>query len=178
MDDEPGDRPRPRRRLFGRAGQPPRPGLRGVEGSIFVLEHAQDVVTVVVGIILLLLSAALLVSGIADFVHSVSAAKVLSATSVTNAATALVEEVLLVLILIEIVHTVVLSLRSHRLMAQPFIIVGLVAVIREILFVLTGSRELSTSALALLIAMLAVFILGLIAINRFDKPAERDAADT
>jgi uncharacterized membrane protein (DUF373 family) len=178
MDDDADDRPGPRRHLLGRVGRPPRPGLRGVERSIFLIEHAQDVVTVVVGIVLLLLSATLLVSGIADFVHTVSAAKVLSATSVTNAASALLEEVLLVLILIEIVHTVVLSLRSHQLLAQPFIIVGLVAVIREILFVLTGEKQLSTSALALLIAMVAVFILGLIAVNRFDRPDERGAADT
>jgi uncharacterized membrane protein (DUF373 family) len=178
MEDDADDRPGPRRHLLGRVGRPPRPGLRGVERSIFLIEHAQDVVTVVVGIVLLLLSATLLISGIADFVHTVSAAKVLSATSVTNAAAALLEEVLLVLILIEIVHTVVLSLRSHQLLAQPFIIVGLVAVIREILFVLTGEKQLSTSALALLIAMVAVFILGLIAVNRFDRPDERDAADT
>jgi uncharacterized membrane protein (DUF373 family) len=176
--DDAGDRPGPRRHPLGRAGRPPRPGLRGVERSIFVLEHAQDVVTVVVGIVLLLLAATLLVSGIADFVHSVSAAKVLSATSVTNAAAALVEEVLLVLILIEIVHTVVLSLRSHQLLAQPFLIIGLVAVIRDVLFVLTGEKELSTSVLALLIAMVAVFVLGLIAVNRFDRPGERDPADT
>ena len=55
-------------------------------------------------------------------------------------------------------------------MARPFIIVGLVAVIRKILFVLSGQKPLSTSLLALLIAMLAVFIVGLIAISRFEKP--------
>ena len=145
--------------------------------SILVLEHAQDVISVVVGLVLILLAAILLVSGITDFVHAVSVSKVLSAESVTAAATSLLDEVLLVLILIEIVHTVVLSLRSHRLAAQPFIVVGLVAVIRKILFVLSGQKQLSTSVLALLIAMVAVFILGLVVVSRFEKSAEPDSAD-
>ena len=76
------------------------------------------------------------------------------------------------LILIEIVHTVVLSLRSHRLVAQPFIIVGLVAVIRKILFVLSGEKLVSTSVLALLLAMVAVFVLSLILVSRFEKSDE------
>jgi uncharacterized membrane protein (DUF373 family) len=145
-----------------------RPG--GVLAAIRGLEHAQDAVTVAVGIVLLLLAATLLVSGIADFAHALSAAKVLSAESITAAATALLDDVLLVLILIEILHTVVLSLRSHRLVAQPFIIVGLVAVIRKILFVLSGQKQLSSSVLALLIAMAAVFIVGFVVVSRFEKP--------
>jgi uncharacterized membrane protein (DUF373 family) len=159
----------------GPAG-PSRLGRRagGVTRSIWLLEHAQDVVTVGIGVVLLTLSAVILVSGVAEFVHSLSVARVLSAESITAAAVALLDEVLLVLILIEIVHTVVLSLRSHRLLAQPFIIVGLVAVIREILFVLTGEKQLSTSVLALLIAMVAVFIAGLVVISRFETNAETD----
>jgi uncharacterized membrane protein (DUF373 family) len=150
------------------------PPAGGVTRSIRGLEHAQDVVTVVVGVVLLLLSAALLVSGIADFVHALSVARVLSAESITAAATALLDDVLLVLILIEIVHTVVLSLHSHRLAAQPFVIVGLVAVIRKILFVLSGQKQVATSVLALLIAMVAVFILGLVVVSRFEKSVEPD----
>jgi hypothetical protein len=41
------------------------------------------------------------------------------------------DRVLLVLILAEIVYTVVLSLRAHQLVAQPFFVVGLIAVIRK-----------------------------------------------
>jgi uncharacterized membrane protein (DUF373 family) len=72
------------------------------------------------------------------------------------------------------VHTVVLSLRAHRLVAQPFIVVGLIAVVRRILVVLTpgSGSPLSTSELALLIAMVAVFVAGLIAVSRFEKSEE------
>jgi len=163
-------------RGLGRPGRPPRPGARGITGSIFVLEHAQDVVTVVVGLVLVILAAILLISGIADFVHALMATRIFSAESIVAATTTLLDEVLLVLILVEVVHTVVLSLRSHRLVAQPFIIVGLVAVIRKILFVLSGEKLPSASVLALLIAMVAVFIVGLIAVNRFDQSEDPDSA--
>lgn len=175
MDEAAEERAEPRRSL-GRPGDSPRPGPRGIAGSIFVLEHAQDVVTVVVGLVLVVLAAILLVSGIADFVHVLMATRILSAESIVAAATTLLDEVLLVLILVEVVHTVVLSLRSHRLVAQPFIIVGLVAVIRKILFVLSGEKLPTASVLALLIAMVAVFILGLIAVDRFDKSEDPDSA--
>jgi uncharacterized membrane protein (DUF373 family) len=160
----PGPGPGRPARLASRAG--------GVTWSIRGLEHAQDVVTVVVGAVLLILAATLLVSGMAEFFHALSAAKVLSAASITAAGTALLDEILLVLILIEVVHTVVLSLHSHRLVAQPFIIVGLVAVIRKILLVLSGQKQVSTSVLALLIAMVAVFVVGLVVVSRFEKSAE------
>ena len=73
------------------------------------------------------------------------------------------------LILVEIVHTVVLSLRAHRLAAQPFIIVGLVAVIRRILFVLSSQVRVNTTELALLIAMLVAFVASFIAVSWFEK---------
>ncbi len=168
-DDQPGQPD------LGRPGRPPRRGMWGVTRSILLLEHAQDVITVVVGLVLVVLAAILLISGISEFFHTVSASKILSAESVINAATSLLDEVLLVLILIEIVHTVVLSLHSHRLVAQPFIIVGLVAVIRKILFVLSGQKLVSTSVLALLLAMVAVFVLSLILVSRFEKSVEPEA---
>jgi len=83
------------------------------------------------------------------------------------------------LIVAEIVHTVVLSLRAHRLVAQPFIVVGLVAVIRKILLVLSDETSVDTTQLWLLIAMVVAFVAGHIAVSRFetvlargDDPAE------
>ncbi len=142
--------------------QAPRRRLRGISGLIWVLEYAQDALTVTVGIVLILLAVVLLFGGVADFVTHPGGA-------VSAATATLLDRALLVLILVEIVHTVVLSLRTHHLAAQPFIVVGLVAVIRRILSVLTPGAKVqaSTSDLALLIAMVAVFIAGLIAVSRF-----------
>jgi uncharacterized membrane protein (DUF373 family) len=148
-------------------------GLRSLTSSsvrrwIRVLEHAQDIVAVTVGVVLVLLAAVLLVSGIVDFLDG--AHRALSA-----AAPQLLDQVLLVLILIEIVHTVVLSLRAHRLVAQPFIVVGLIAVIRRVLVDLTpGGRPVSAAELGLLIGMIAVFVAGLIAVSIVEKGGDRD----
>ena len=86
----------------------------------------------------------------------------------------LLNRVLLVLILVEIMHTVVLSLRAHHLVAQPLLAVGLVAVIRKILFVLSSKKRSARPHWRLLIAMIAVFVAALIFVSRFD-PAEVDS---
>ena len=136
---------------------------RIVAASVWLLEHAQDLVSVIVGVVLIVLASAELVSGIVDFFTSVRK------VGIDTAGINVLDRVLLVLILIEIVHTVVLSLRAHHLVAQPFIIVGLVAVIRKILVVLSGTGTIPTSQLALLIAMIFVFVAALIAVTWFDR---------
>lgn len=125
------------------------------------LEVAQDVVTVAGGVLLVVIAAVLLGYGTWQFFRG------LGNGSVQSAATTLLDRVLLVLILVEVVHTVVLSLREHTLLPQPFIVVGLIAVIRRILLVLGNSVPVSTAQLALLISMVLVFVAGLIAVSRF-----------
>ena len=149
------------------APAPARP--RGVARTLWRLEHAQDYVAIAVGVVLLLLAAVLIVSGVVGFLTTVGA-------SVLQAATVLLDRVLLVLILVEIVHTVVLSLRAHRLAAQPFIVVGLVAVIRRILFLLSSDQKVDVPELGLLIAMVVAFVAGLIAVSYFEKQQDLTAA--
>ena len=138
---------------------------RGVAGTIWALEHAQDVLTVAVGVVLIALAAVLVVAGLVNFVRAAGH----SVRLVPVAAIALLDQVLLVLILVEIVHTVVLSLRAHRLAAQPFIIVGLVAVIRRILFVLSSEVRVDTTELGLLILMLIAFVASFLAVSWFER---------
>jgi uncharacterized membrane protein (DUF373 family) len=104
-----------------------------------------------------------LVLGVVDFVRDVTSGPV--ETAVIN----LLNRLLLVLILVEIMHTVVLSLRAHHLVTQPLLAVGLVAVIRRVLFVLSSEATASTPELALLIAMIAVFVGALILVSRYDR---------
>ena len=144
-------------------GEEDKPRARAVAASVWLLEHAQDLVSVVVGLVLIVLAAAELGSGIVDFFTEVKK------SSIDAAGINLLYRVLLVLILVEIVHTVVLSLRAHHLVAQPFIIVGLVAVIRKILVVLSGTGTVPTPQLALLIAMVFVFVAALLAVTWFDR---------
>ena len=131
-----------------------------------MLEHAQDVISVIVGVLLVALAVVVLVLGVVDFFRDIA-----GSGGVETAVINLLNRVLLVLILVEIMHTVVLSLRAHHLVAQPLLAVGLVAVIRKILFVLSSEESVSSAELALLIAMIAVFVAALILVSRFD-PAE------
>jgi uncharacterized membrane protein (DUF373 family) len=137
---------------------------RGVAGVIWVLERAQDLLSVIVGVLLVLLAAVVLVLGVVDFLRDVTGAPG-AETAVVN----LLNRMLLVLILVEIMHTVVLSLRAHHLVTQPLLAVGLVAVIRRVLFVLSSEATASTTELALLIAMIAVFVAALIMVSRYDR---------
>lgn len=124
-------------------------------------EHAQDVVSAGVAIILIVLAATILIAAVVNFFHEIHP------KGLTLAATDLLDQVLLVLIVVEIVHTVILSLRAHALAAQPFLVVGLVAVIRKVLFVLGSSQKVSAATLGLYIGMIAVFVVSLVAIEVF-----------
>jgi uncharacterized membrane protein (DUF373 family) len=117
-----------------------------------------------VGVLLAGLAVVVLVLGVVDFFRDVTGGSPVE-TAVIN----LLNRVLLVLILVEIMHTVVLSLRAHHLVTQPLLAVGLVAVIRKILFVLSSEEPVSTAELALLIAMIAVFVAALILVSRYDR---------
>lgn len=126
-------------------------------------ERAQDLVSAVVGMTLIAMAAAILVASVVDFFTE------LRPRGLTIAGTDFLDKVLLVLIIVEIVHTVVLSLRAHALAAQPFIVVGLVAVIRKILFALGSQQKLDVATLGLYIGMVAVFVASLVAIEVFGE---------
>jgi uncharacterized membrane protein (DUF373 family) len=138
---------------------------KGVGPIVELLEHGQDYLSAVVGVVLIIMAVAVLVEAVVDFFTS------LGKGDLTNAVNNLLDRVLLTLILIEIVHTVVLSLREHHLVAQPLIVVGLVAAIRKVLFVLSSTSAVSTATLALLLAMVVVFVAAFVTIALFDRGA-------
>jgi len=51
----------------------------------------------------------------------------------TDAIFELIDRLLLVLMLVELLHTVRISIRSHKLVVEPFLIIGLIATIRRTL---------------------------------------------
>lgn len=57
----------------------------------------------------------------------------------------LVDRLLFVLMLVEILHTVRISIRSHMLVVEPFLIVGLIASIRRLLVLTLQAEALSGS---------------------------------
>jgi uncharacterized membrane protein (DUF373 family) len=85
----------------------------------------------------------------------------------TGALVFAIDRLLLVLMIVEILHTVGVSFRSHTLTAEPFLVVGLIASIRRVLVVTLESSQVadtgrtSPDGQALLhAAMLELVVLG------------------
>jgi uncharacterized membrane protein (DUF373 family) len=89
------------------------------------------------------------------------------------------DAILLVLMIVELAYTVILSLRGAVLQAEPFLIVGLIAVIRRILVITVGeagprgsSVTQSIGELGILTGVVIVFV-GSIVLLRL-RPARHD----
>lgn len=87
----------------------------------------EDFVYVGLGLLLSISAVALLITGFTAFVNALTA-HALSARFVE-----LLDQMLLVLLVIELLYTVQVSFREHALVAEPFLIVALIAVIRRVL---------------------------------------------
>jgi len=57
----------------------------------------------------------------------------------------LIDRLLFVLMLVEILHTVRISLRWHKLVVEPFLIVGLIASIRRVLVMMLQAETLTSN---------------------------------
>jgi len=91
-------------------------------------------------------------------------------SQIMESGAAFLDVVLLVLMVVELAYTVVLSLRGVVLSAEPFLIVGLIAVIRRILVITVGehtgkmSSELSGNSsieLAILTGVVLAFVVSI-----------------
>jgi uncharacterized membrane protein (DUF373 family) len=63
--------------------------------------------------------------------------------SATSETLLVLDELLFVLMLVEILHTVRISIRSHILVIEPFLVVGLIASIRRILVITLQASTLT-----------------------------------
>ena len=83
-----------------------------------VLARAEDALYLVVSLLLTALAMTVVVSGAAAFIRSAHS------KGVQSSVTGMLNDVLLVLMLVELLHTVRISLRAHQLVPEPFLIVG------------------------------------------------------
>ena len=84
----------------------------------------------------------------------------------------LLDELLVVLMMVEILHTVRISIRSHVLVTEPFLIVGLIASIRRVLVITLEAATLTkdgawTGSGAISIFHASMIELGLLALVIF-----------
>ena len=89
--------------------------------------RVEDVVYLGLGVILAVSALALLVAGAADLV------RILLSGELAVRMVGLLDQILLILMIVEILYTVQVSFREHTLAPQPFLIVGLIAVMRRVL---------------------------------------------
>lgn len=98
----------------------------------------------------------------------------------------MLDQVLLTLLIIELLYTVQVSFREHGLLAEPFLVVALIAAIRRILVLTAKFAELPDSAevvfrhafveLAVLTVMIVVLVGSLIALQRHSKRNSSEGA--
>jgi NADH:ubiquinone oxidoreductase subunit 6 (subunit J) len=101
------------------------------------------------------------------------------------------DRILFILVLVEILHTVRISIRSHTLVIEPFLIVGLIAIVRRMLVLTlqaenfvnpehldTGGQEIFHSymlQLGMLAVLIVVFVVSIYIIRRSQPPDEPDS---
>ncbi len=151
------------------------------------LHRAESVILVLIAIVLILLAVLLLGNS------AVGLAALLNPgpqQDVRTLAINVLDTVLLVMMTMEIVYTVAVSLESHSLVAEPFLIIGAIAAIRRMLVITAestapgGTSPLSGTQSTQLLAELALLALIVIAMatsiyvlrrsSKYLSPAEQE----
>lgn len=104
-------------------------GADGARGNISAtFGHVQDVAYVALGVVLAATCVAVLIHGGYDLVGALVNGDV-------RLIVTLLDRVLLALMIVELLYTVQVSFREHVLVAEPFILVALIAAVRRILII-------------------------------------------
>ena len=137
----------------------------------------EDIVYLGLGLLLAVTAGALLFVAFKNF------ATVLVQRSLTGQAVAVLDQILLILLVIELLYTVQVSFREHGLLAEPFLVVALIAVIRRVLILTAEVPKLPEAGeapfrhalleLGLLTVMIVVLVGSLIAMQKQAKDQPR-----
>jgi uncharacterized membrane protein (DUF373 family) len=162
------------------------PGLMQVGRKVIVqgLSYVEDIVYIGLGVLLTIAALTLLAVAVK------SAVLALWHHEFLGQAINLLDQILLILLVIELLYTVQVSFREHGLLAEPFLVVALIAVIRRILVLTAELPTLSVAGelifhhaiveLALLASMVLLLVGSLILLQRQTRksPAsEENSAD-
>ncbi len=137
---------------------------RGVERRLEDVGHTwgrwlalgQNVVLLGVGTVLLLAGLLVILTSVQELVHAVTARTI--AEDVVDIA----EFALLALILAELVHTVLMPLRGRALSPEPFLVVAIVALARDILLTSVLVAKAFEPGVQLNAPMVALIVQGLV----------------
>lgn len=132
----------------GRAGRGLLAGLAGFE----ILLYAA------VGLLLAVAAVLVLIGTVHELAHGISSGK-----GSVNVAVTVLDRILLTLIIAELVYTLRFVLRTHQIAVEPFLFVGLIAVVRRILIVTAQFEQLPAGGRALTNFLLELGVLGFLA---------------
>lgn len=105
-----------------------------------LLGYSEGFVLVLIGIALVFIALLLLYAGLHDLWLATAGGPEL----IEHAAIQILNTILLVMMTMEIVYTVAISLKSHTLIAEPFLIIGAIAAIRRMLVITATATEAET----------------------------------
>jgi uncharacterized membrane protein (DUF373 family) len=160
--------------------QPPAPhapqmnALRRTPGhrlGLVVLEVVEDAIYAIIALFLIG-SGSLLMFGAGLYI-----AQNFNVNNIHNMIVHVLDETLLVFMVVELLHTVRITLRDHALAAEPFLVVGLIAGVRRILIVTASGDSLQSGAqlqLLLLIALVVAMVVALFIWRRATIPLGRE----
>jgi len=144
-----------------------------------ILSVVEDLVYVGLGVLLAISAFSLLGAGFKTFIAA-AFSHALGAQFI-----GLLDQVLLILVFVELLYTVQVSFREHRVVAEPFMVVALIAIIRRILVITAETAHLPEASDAVFhrfvveLAMLTVLVLVLVAsLIAFHRQARQTPADT
>jgi phosphate starvation-inducible membrane PsiE len=103
------------------------------------LSKIESVVLVLIAAVLSILAILLLGSSVITLINAAMTGQI------RDLAIDILDSVLLVMMTMEIVYTVTLSLESHTLVAEPFLVIGTIAAIRRMLVITAESTKLEVS---------------------------------
>ncbi|HEV2280069.1 MAG TPA: phosphate-starvation-inducible PsiE family protein [Acidobacteriaceae bacterium] len=126
------------------------------------LTAVEDLVYIGLGVVLAATAIYLLVIAIRSFVTA------LIAHALSGQVIGLLDQILLILLVVELLYTVQVSFREHALVAEPFLVVALIATVRKILVLTAQFSSLAESSEAVFrhsiaeLSLLAVMVLVLV----------------
>jgi uncharacterized membrane protein (DUF373 family) len=142
--------------------------------------QVEDVLYVGLGVMLAIGAGALLVNAGLSFTRS------LLGGAIGTGFVAVLDQLLLILMIIEILYTVQVSFREHLLVPEPFLLVAMIAAVRRILVITAefgtlmdeGERALKWALmeLGLLTVMTGVLVACLVGLRKRDKTAVAERA--
>jgi uncharacterized membrane protein (DUF373 family) len=135
------------------------PGRGPGRGLLAGLVGFEVLLYAAVGLLLAAAAVLVLVGTVHELVHAVSAGR-----GAVDIAVTVLDRVLLTLIIAELVYTLRFVLRTHEIAVEPFLFIGLIAVVRRILIVTAQFERPPAGGRALTNLLLELGLLGFLAL--------------